>query len=130
MTAASELVEKRLELVGQLADGRVSHRRAHSLHRVDGAEEPRYGSVARATLQLEERGIDLREILATLGKKELGVPSCVHLGQHPLDCLEHPARLERLDHEVAGTGLQRFLHQRLLSHGAAHEDARARDPVA
>jgi hypothetical protein len=72
---------------------------------VNRAEEPRYGSVARPTFQLEERGIDLREIFATLGKKELGVPSCVHLGQHPLDCLEHSARLERLDHEVARAGL-------------------------
>src|SRR3954464_12935209 len=46
--------------------------------------------------------------------------------EHALDSLEHSARLERLHHEVLGAGLDRFNHERLLPHGAAHEDARTR----
>jgi len=76
----SHLVEQGLELVGQLANGRITHGGAHSLHRVDRTKEPCNGRVAPAALQLEQRGIDLREVFATLGEEELGVAAGIHLG--------------------------------------------------
>jgi len=42
----------------------------------------------------------------------------------PLNRFEHATRLERLDHEVARSCLQRFLDESLLSHRAAHENSR------
>src|SRR5207244_7546916 len=56
-------------------------------------------------------------------QKQLGVLRQVHaLSQHALHGFEHAGGLERLHHEVLRTRLDRFHHQRLLPHGAAHED--------
>src|SRR5213595_1068603 len=41
-----------------------------------------------------------------------------------LDGLEDARRLERLHDEILRAGLDRFHHQGLLAHGAAHEDLR------
>src|SRR4051812_11447780 len=46
--------------------------------------------------------------------------------QNALHCFEDSAGLERLDHEVLRTGLDRLDDQRLLPHGAAHQDPRLR----
>src|SRR5688500_9231403 len=48
------------------------------------------------------------------------------LSENSLHGLEHAARLERLDDEVLGACLDRLDHERLLSHRAAHQDARGR----
>src|SRR4029079_2357411 len=97
--------------------------------RVDSRGRARAGRIA---LQVEQRGIDGRNILTAFGEKELRVLKIVHgdcasrLPEHALHGLEDPARLERLDDEVFGTGLNRLDDKRLLPHGTAHEDSRLR----
>src|SRR5689334_9500805 len=49
---------------------------------------------------------------------------CRLRAEDALDRLEDPAGLEGLDDEVLGAGLDRLDDERLLAHGAAHQDAR------
>src|SRR5215210_803795 len=44
------------------------------------------------------------------------------LSEYALHRLQHARGLERLDHEVPRAGLDGLDHQRLLAHGAAHQD--------
>ena len=133
--AAPHAIEQRLELVRELGDDGVAHRRAHSLDRVHGAEDRAHGaSVAgrRVALELEQRVIDGRDVLAALGEKELGVLEIVHARNGRASGASARARaapprargwLERLDHEVLRARLDRLDDQRLLPHRAAHQDS-------
>src|SRR5690606_27686886 len=54
-------------------------------------------------------------------------PRWVRVSTHyALHSFQYPAGLEGLHYEVPGSGLDGFNYQCLLSHGAAHEDARGR----
>ena len=81
---AAHAIEHRLELVRQLGDDGVSHRRAHAFDRVDRAKNLTDGSRRarrrRVALELEQRVIDGGDVLAALGEKELGVLEVVHSG--------------------------------------------------
>ncbi len=70
-----------------------------------------------------------RELLQALrcsrlsARNSAGVLGQVHgLRQDALYRLENTGRLEGLHHEILGPGLNRFDHQSLLPHGAAHQD--------
>src|SRR5205823_6369145 len=79
--AAPNAIEERLQLVRQLGDDDVSHRRAHPLHRMNGAKNRAHrlgaagGSVA---LELEEPLVNRRDVLATLREEEIGVLGGIH----------------------------------------------------
>src|SRR6185437_11616724 len=81
---APHAVEHRLQLVRQLGDDSVAHRRAHPLDRVDGAKDLANGrdgaGARRVALELEQRLIDGRDVLSALGEKELRVLERVHGG--------------------------------------------------
>src|SRR5437773_889142 len=50
--------------------------------------------------------------------------------EHALYCLQHATRLEGFDDEILRACLNRFHHQRLLAHRAAHQDLRLRIDLA
>ncbi len=142
--AATNAVEHRLELVGQVGDERIAHRRRHPLDRVDGAEDltdrRRSAGARRIALELQQRLIDGGDVLSALGEKELRVLAVIHgagvargrpcSAENALNRFENATGLERLDDEVLRAGLDRFDDERLLPHRAAHEDSRARVELA
>ena len=72
-------VEHRLELVRELGHGRVAHRRAHPLDRVNGAEDgARALAVIVPLLELQEVVIDGGDVLTALREEELFVLAGVH----------------------------------------------------
>ncbi len=95
---AAHAVEHRLELVRQLGDDGVSHRRTHAFDRVDRAKNLTDGSRCarrrRVTLEFEQRVIDGGDVLAALREKELGVLERVHSGV--AGAVLSPTRVERL----------------------------------
>jgi len=110
--------------MGQLSHRRVAHRRRHALDRVDSPEKPIHRlDSGRLFFPLEQRAVAGFEMLAAFRKKQRGVLGQVHgLRQDALYRLENTGRLEGLHDEILGPGLDRFDHQSLLSHGAAHQD--------
>ena len=99
---APDAIKHRLELVRELGDDRVTHRRAHALDGVHGAKnraDVRRGrGGARVALELEQRMVHRRDVFTALGEKQLGVLKIVHgdAGRSPYPSTRWTASSTRL----------------------------------
>ena len=111
--------------MAQLGHRLVAQRRGRALDRVEGTKKLGHRSGrAGITLEGKEKLVAALEMVAAVGEEECGIPGEIHRSspEQSLHRFEHPRRLERLDDEILGAGLDRLDHQRLLAHRAAHQD--------